>query len=343
MANAAPAAAVGAVDAALLDVVRTAIEARHKQRWSRAAELFERAATRAAACAPADSLITAGLRVRAALALSSQAQHSPDDPARLLSEGWALTAAACRTLSARDAAATLLPPAGLRADELAFARAIDLIYISVEDPEQAGEADYVQGREADAVLYGYEALLRAAQFTLVRLLSGGLPPLPAAEADGAHAFVLRALALIREVEHTFHELLGAEIYLVKVITHVCASQSAATYRGHGADAAFYDELVQSWNRPETQAALVAHGTLAHDDLDEMVEGERLEAEARRAADIRAVRLRPCALPSCAAIEVSVRQFKVCGACKEVAYCCAEHAKAHWKSGHKQACNAQNNA
>jgi hypothetical protein len=339
---AAPAAAT--VDAALMDAVRAAIEARYKQRWARAAELFERAASRfAASGAPADSLVTAGLRLRAALALAGQAQHSPADAVRLNTEAWAITAAASRVLIARADSATLLPPGGLRADELAYARAVELVYMSVEYPAGANDANFVSGLEADAPLHGYEAFLRAAQLTLGRLLSDDLPPLPAAEAAGARALVLRALALIRDVSHPFRETLGVEARLAQLLGQVCAPGWASRNRGSGADAAFYDQLVQSWNWAETQAALLAHRALVQDDGEDMLARDLREAAERRAADTQARGLRRCALPSCAAKEVSVRQFKVCGACKLVAYCCADHAKAHWRSGHKQACNAQNNA
>ena len=329
-----------------MDAVRAAIEARYKQRWARAAELFERAAERfAASGAPADSLVTAGLRLRGALALSCQAQHAPADAVRLNTEAWEVTAAACRTLSARADASTLLPPAGLRADELAYALAVELVYMSVEYPAGANDANFVSGLQADAPLHGFEAYLRAAQLTLGRLLQGGLPPLPAAEAAAARAFVLRALALIRDVRHPFRETLGVEARLAQLLGQVCAPGWAVRNRSNGADdAAFYEALVQSWTRADTQAALLAHRALpqAFQESD-FLERDIRQAAARRAADTQARGLRPCALPSCAAKEVSVRQFKVCGACKEVAYCCAEHAKAHWKSGHKQACNAQNNA
>jgi hypothetical protein len=37
--------------------------------------------------------------------------------------------------------------------------------------------------------------------------------------------------------------------------------------------------------------------------------------------------RHCALASCAAAELSVGHFKLCSACRRVAYCCAAHQAA----------------
>ena len=44
----------------------------------------------------------------------------------------------------------------------------------------------------------------------------------------------------------------------------------------------------------------------------------------------------CALTSCNAIECRGVSFQLCGRCKEVAYCCPEHQKKHWKE-HKTVC------
>ena len=49
-------------------------------------------------------------------------------------------------------------------------------------------------------------------------------------------------------------------------------------------------------------------------------------------------LHECALASCTSKEVHVSQFKKCGACRIVAYCCREHQLADWPS-HKAACKA----
>jgi hypothetical protein len=53
-------------------------------------------------------------------------------------------------------------------------------------------------------------------------------------------------------------------------------------------------------------------------------------------------LHTCALAGCAAKEVHVSQFKKCGACKTVAYCCKEHQVEDWPA-HKAACKAARKA
>jgi hypothetical protein len=60
------------------------------------------------------------------------------------------------------------------------------------------------------------------------------------------------------------------------------------------------------------------------------------------AEAAARGLHTCALAGCAATEVHVSQFKKCGACKTVAYCCKEHQVEAWPA-HKAACKAARKA
>ncbi len=53
-------------------------------------------------------------------------------------------------------------------------------------------------------------------------------------------------------------------------------------------------------------------------------------QERGAADVARHGLRRCALPACDAQEPHPKLFKLCGRCRGVAYCCAEHSKADWK-------------
>ena len=97
------------------------------------------------------------------------------------------------------------------------------------------------------------------------------------------------------------------------------------------------------SNPQFVASLQAHGTVAViQDVSGMLMRKYEEANALSAADVAAFGLRSCTLPSCSAREATVRQFKVCGACKQAAYCCVEHSKAHWKAGHKQECRGAAN-
>ena len=58
---------------------------------------------------------------------------------------------------------------------------------------------------------------------------------------------------------------------------------------------------------------------------------------RQRADEALHGFRTCALPSCERREKSVREFKVCSACKAVAYCSHECAALHWSRVHKNEC------
>ena len=61
-------------------------------------------------------------------------------------------------------------------------------------------------------------------------------------------------------------------------------------------------------------------------------------DAAQREDIAEHGLLVCALPGCDKKEVTVREFKVCSACRAVAYCSAEHGGLHWARGHKYECN-----
>ena len=71
----------------------------------------------------------------------------------------------------------------------------------------------------------------------------------------------------------------------------------------------------------------------------MLEQGRAGDEEARLADLAAHGLLLCALLSCGKKELTVREFKVCSACKAVAYCCAEHGALHWTAAHKRECKA----
>ena len=328
--------------AALASAVEAAFLAKHKQRWARAAELFDRAARACEAGSPPDSLVSADLRLRAATALLDQARMpdvSINDASAQCASAWAMVSAASRTLAARADAGTLLP-GSLRDDELAYVQAMAPIELRVQNPDERPDSRYAKLLEADAPLIGYESMLRAAHVTLGRLMKYqmALPPLQGAEADAACAFVLRALAVIPEIRHAFRLRLGAEVRLAHLMAQLCPpARPADAVRGELLDARFYDALVSLWLRPDVVEALHAHGALAAVEAG-LVEADKAKGTARMAKDVEAVGgLRRCALPSCHALEATARQFKLCGGCRQVAYCSADHAKQHWKSEHKRAC------
>jgi hypothetical protein len=65
-------------------------------------------------------------------------------------------------------------------------------------------------------------------------------------------------------------------------------------------------------------------------LPEKFEGWNMRHQQAAAADAGRHGLRCCALPACGAQEPHPKLFKLCGRCRGVAYCCAQHSKEDWK-------------
>ena len=316
--------------------------AKYKQREARAAELYGRAAERAvAAGVPPDSLILASLRTLRGYALrglSDEAGVPETSAAAMRAEEWATTREVMRTLSARDKAGTLLP-GNIRADEVAYTEATVYAELRLVSPERLHDADYVAMHTADASVLGYDLVLQSSKLALAGLLStDDASRLDAADTEAAQTFVLRALALMAEVQHDWRVVLKSEALLVKSLMRFNNPEIRAFVRGRLMTPHFYDTLVATCNEPALQAALRKRGILEFQTNSNIIDINRAAAQARKAADLAAVGLHACALPACGAREVSVHQFKRCGGCKAVVYCSAECAKAHWKAGHKRECS-----
>ncbi len=247
---------------------------------------------------------------------------------------WATMAEAARIYVARADARTLLPGT-LRAEETAYAFGAALAELRFRAPDVLSDSSKVTlFRQVYARCFGYDCCLRAALVVLTTLLfRTDLPPLLGADVDAAHALVLRAVALVPEVGETFN-VSSAETLLADVFARIQKPALVDPTRSV-LGVQFYDALCAAWRRPQVQAALRAHGTVAaiSDGLG-VPSGAKMEEY--RARDVAAFGLRQCALPTCSAREVTVKQFKVCGGCKQAAYCCAEHGKALWRE-HKRTC------
>ena len=90
-------------------------------------------------------------------------------------------------------------------------------------------------------------------------------------------------------------------------------------------------MADSWRRVERSGVAILRVLVGFDPKN------NVNANLAGAAAEGAVHgLRECALASCASKEVHVSQFKSCGACRTVAYCCREHQVADWPA-HKAAC------
>ncbi len=327
----AAASAYGAGLDAVVAAMKPAFAALYNVRRARAAELYQRAAALAAAGAPPDSLVVASLRLQEALALLSQEElmHSTAVVGGSSPAAWATVFEVAAILSGRADAGTLLPGT-LRAEEQAYALAAVQVELRISSPDiTAGSSIATKIVRHNAPLLGYNSALQTACLLLHRLRH--VPSLPAADADVAHAFVLRAVTLIAQVGNV--NCLATEAKFAADVEEVL--EPARRVRGNQLDARFYDALSAAWRKPETIAALVAHGTPEELHPRNLDRHER-SSDERWARDIAASGLRSCALPTCSAREVTVKQFKLCGGCRRVAYCCAEHSKAHWKE-HKKTC------
>jgi hypothetical protein len=75
------------------------------------------------------------------------------------------------------------------------------------------------------------------------------------------------------------------------------------------------------------AAVAAGDAASYADARGAVQEERRRCAA---ADAARHGLRACAAPKCGKKEAHAKEFKVCGRCRGVAYCCAAHQQADWR-------------
>ena len=317
-----------AVDLSAVNAMVTkAVKADRSGSHARAAACYAAAleAASAPAAAPADCLILAHLRVYQAYQLFLHSR-TPGVPAaeelaaqrRVL----ALLEAAAPTLRNRCAAGTLL--AGRRPVEDAVAE-----HFITESCKSTPSPAWLTMLWRDTYLLAADTLLQGQQAFVVN--AGGRAALAQPEMSNElmlarFSFAASALDLIAEPFSTPYAS-SAEGMLV------CTMRVVAQ-RGP-----LVGDLGAAWER------LQRSGALQRRDVDGGIElGTRfkIEAESAAKAAVEQRGLRSCALAGCAAREVSVSQYKSCGACKAVAYCCKEHQVAAWPD-HKAACKAARKA
>ena len=97
---------------------------------------------------------------------------------------------------------------------------------------------------------------------------------------------------------------------------------------------FRAALEARWTSPDIVAIAQQRGTAKSAAI---LDNANAKCEAAQRADVAEHGLLVCALPGCDKKEVTVREFKVCSACRAVAYCSAEHGGLHWAGGHKHEC------
>jgi hypothetical protein len=149
--------------------------------------------------------------------------------------------------------------------------------------------------------------------------------------NAAYMFLASAVDLMAR-PRDYNSWLRGEPVLVKQLRLLIPAVS-------GTDEPATRKLRAAWQR------LLQSGMLRAHDIDKGIDtthqaNARIHAAA--AAEVAAGRLQQCALAGCAASESHASQFKRCGACRAVCYCCRDHQLADWPS-HKAACKAARKA
>jgi hypothetical protein len=325
---------------------KAAEQLRSKCRYARAAEQHGRAAAAAAQeLAAEDCLVVAYQRAAQAEALMYHSS-APTLTAAEVAEARetvvsVLLPQILSTLTRRKAAGTLLP-GSCRAAEVSWWQV--LLERGLLQEGKPAEVASATAEAAGAVL-GFHAYMLAATVALdVLALVENL----SREMQLSHAaFVVSALELMaqpRELPSVIVDGVkkgvlpsGAEQELARRTRKFVVDSSMSSDMGGGFEAV---SIADAWWRVERSGAVARRLLLNEPSVDELSVAASLAAAAAEAA-VRGVHT--CALASCASKEVHVSQFKKCGACRTVAYCCREHQLEDWPA-HKAACKvARKNA
>jgi len=310
-------------------------ELERKGHDARAAEKFSRAAEEAEqACPHPDSLVTCALRIEQ---LNSLLRHA-SSPAAPADADDALREACLRLLPSvlavverRKAAGTLLPGSCSPVEE-AYHMAVKR-----HDLEHCQGCPQAIAAELAAVLAKYVGL--ETYFCVAANVAYMLCDLD---------FLKSAFVLSDEQKHAAYLFLASAVDLMtpqrdyegwlfgepELVNHLRDLIPALSELDNPEA-----KLCAAWRRVLRSGVLRARG------IDEGIEASnQLDASIRAAtrADLAAGRLQQCALACCAARESHASQFKRCGACRTVCYCCREHQVEDWSS-HKAACKAARTA
>jgi hypothetical protein len=305
--------------------VTKAVKAQRSGSFARGAECFAAALEAASARAAADCLIVAHLRVH-------QAYHTflhsrtPGVPAaeELAAQrtALALLGAAAPALSSRRAAGTLLAGRPRAEDDFAAHYKAEACKGQADTSTLAATGTEIY---RDTFLLAADTTLHAQQAFVTN--AGGPASLAQPEmslqlAKARFTFVASALDLIAE-PCPLDYVSTAEGLLVATLRYMAQLGPLEAILG------------TAWERLQRSGALQRRDVAG--GLERASRAmNRTESAAKAAVEQRG--LRSCALAGCAAREVSVSQFKNCGACKAAAYCCKEHQVAAWPD-HKAACKA----
>ena len=317
----------------LLALVIKAHAAQKKCRWARTADVFKRAALQASVLYPHDLLLIVELQFHHADALYRQAEQpglSFVEQVALHEEAWALVQEGMEVVSRRHASDTL----GYNKcwpDEVQYVtRRVTSRILGEDDTGQHGPLR-LAFTASTASCIGISVALLHARSCLIRLHSRSfgvpLPPLAAPECGLAEQFVIRMLDYLASTRAVTIPIVGeAElVYVVQQILSVAVMEPS-----------FRAVLEARWTSPDVVACLHMRGILDYSST--LIDHFGSEREAAHRADVAEHGLLVCALPGCDKREVTVREFKVCSACRAVAYCSAEHGGLHWAGGNKHVCN-----
>ena len=281
-------------------------------RFTRCAELSDRAARLAKRLFGDKSLVVAHLRMSEATSQRgmARASTSSSEQETLRRRAWAILVPIHALLLRRLADNTLLPGTNTEEEVTYYAR-LQAFGYKAEDKPVPSEA-VLQGM---GTVLGYETLLDAVFNTLALLMELRGSSLPR---EGAHAFVLTALDAIPRTATMQNRLMG-EANLVEMLR--------TRMTPHNFEPSFCTAVLRRWRSSAVADVLRARGMLqtgaaAHQE-------NIAEYEARQRADIEKIRLRECAWPSCDKVERTVREFKQCSDCRSVWYCSPEHHTLDW--------------
>ena len=299
---------------------------------ARAAEKFRLAVEEAEKALPVpDCLILCALRYERADSLLRHATASATRPA---DADDALREACLRLLPSvmavperRKAAGTLLP-GSCRPEELTYQLAAKRREMEADGFTQAAAAKNAAVLAPHAGVETYLLVATAVAFMLINLDTPNRAfVLSDEQKRAAYAFLASALDLMAR-PRGFTTWLTGEPELVRQLRELVPAVS-------GIDEPETKKLCAAWRR------VLRSGVLRTRGVDGAIaEGNRQTARLSAAAadDLAAGRLFQCALAGCAARESHASQFKRCGACRTVCYCCREHQVEDWPS-HKAACKA----
>jgi hypothetical protein len=298
-------------------------------RFAQGAELSLRAAAEAERLYGGSSVIAAELLCCAAKCLHNRACfEGVEDPVSYSRSALEALLRAIGHLAPRLSDGTLRAGA-CRAEEAAFWTGVVLEHAT---RARLRLGNTPSGGAATASACGYITAVIAATVVLNVLVVLQWPERLHADQDTAQRFVQDVLAFMEAAAPSEPRMLQCEVHLAAMIEELPLQR---------VEPAFSQALFARWRGAPLVAVRRRRQLLLPAGVMSIAAQMTLDDEAeRRAADIAKRGLRECALPGCGAVETSVKEFKLCGACRAAAYCCADHAAAHWKlkpDGHKAAC------